>query len=272
MENFTANMNSCITNTNGCTTNTNDYITDMNNCTTDMNDFITKEIKFKDGGFAKVVITERKYDAKNKEDIKVVFDECGLNYENMTDCKQIHSDIVRIIKKDDIGVTEEADAMITDIPQIPLMIYTADCVPIVLVDTNKKIIADIHAGWRGTYAEIVVKTIKSMLNNFGTNPEDIVCIIGPAIGSCCYEVSKDLVDKFNTIVTNKDFKFYIIKEDRFHIDLTKINSYLLEKCGVKKENIHNLNICTSCQNDKFYSYRKDNKTDKRIGTIVQIKL
>ncbi len=88
----------------------------MNNCTTDMNDFITKEIKFKDGGFAKVVITERKYDAKNKEDIKVVFDECGLNYENMTDCKQIHSDIVRIIKKDDIGVTEEADAMITDIP------------------------------------------------------------------------------------------------------------------------------------------------------------
>ncbi len=74
MENFTANMNNCTTNTNdyitdmnNCTTNTNDYITDMNNCTTDMNDFITKEIKFKDGGFAKVVITERKYDAKNYE-------------------------------------------------------------------------------------------------------------------------------------------------------------------------------------------------------------
>ena len=162
--------------------------------------------------------------------------------------------------------------MITNIPDVPLMIYTADCVPIVLVDTKRKVIADIHAGWRGTYAEIVVKTIKSMLNNFGSNPEDIVAIIGPAIGPCCYEVSEDLVDKFNTIVTNKDFKFYIIKEDRFHIDLTKINSYLLEKCGVKKENIHNLNICTSCQNDKFYSYRKDNKTDKRIGTIVQIKL
>lgn len=237
-----------------------------------MKNCITKEINFKDGGFAKIVITERKYDAKNKGDMKLVSDEFGLSYDNMTDCKQIHSDIVRIIKKEDIGVTEDADAMITNIPDVPLMIYTADCVPIVLVDTDKKIIADIHAGWRGTYGEIVVKTIKSMLNNFGSRPEDIVCIIGPAIGSCCYEVSEDLVNKFNTIVTNKECKFYIIKEDRFYIDLTKINSYLLEKCGVKKENIHNLNICTSCQNDRFYSYRKDNKTDKRIGTIVQIKL
>lgn len=244
----------------------------MENCTTNMNDCITREINFEDGGFAKVVITERKYDAKNTDDMQFVFNEYGLNYENITDCKQIHSDIVRVINKEDVGVTEEADAMITNIQDVPLMIYTADCVPIVLVDTKRKIIADIHAGWRGTYAEIVVKTIKSMLNNFGSNPEDIVAIIGPAIGSCCYEVSEELVDKFNTIVTNKEFKFYIIKEGRFHIDLTKINSYLLEKCGVKKENIQNLNICTSCQNDKFYSYRKDNKTDKRIGTIVQIKL
>lgn len=244
----------------------------MENCKANINDCIVKEINFDDGGFAKVVITERKYDAKNSDDMKTVLSGCGLNYENLTDCKQIHSDIVRIIKSEDIGVTKEADAMITDIQDVPLMIYTADCVPIVLVDKKRKIIADIHAGWRGTYAEIVVKTIKSMLNNFGSNPEDIVAIIGPAIGPCCYEVSKELVDKFNTIVTNKDFKFYIIKEDRFYIELTKINSYLLEKCGVKKENIQNLNICTSCQNDKFYSYRKDNKTDKRIGTIVQIKL
>ena len=237
-----------------------------------MKNCISKEISFNDTGFAKIIITEREYDAKNSDDMQVVFSEAGLNYENKTDCKQIHSDIVRVIKKEAIGITEEADAMITNIPNLPLVIYTADCVPIVLVDTKKKIIADIHAGWRGTYAEIVVKTIKSMLNNFGSDPKDIVAIIGPAIGPCCYEVSEDLVDKFNTIVTNKDFKFYIIKEDRFHIDLTKINSYLLEKCGVERENIHNLNICTSCQNDKFYSYRKDNKTDKRIGTIVQINL
>ena len=237
-----------------------------------MKNCITKEINLKNGGFAKVVITDRNYDAKNSEDMKNIFKAYELNYDNMTDCKQIHSDIVRIIKEKDVGITDEADAMITNIKNVPLMIYTADCVPIVLVDTNKKVIADVHAGWRGTYSQIVVKTIKLMLNEFKSNLDDIVCIIGPAIGTCCYEVSEELVNKFNTIVTNKDCKFYIIKEGRFHIDLTKINSYLLEKCGVKKENIQNLNICTSCQNDKFYSYRKDNKTDKRIGTIVQIKL
>lgn len=237
-----------------------------------MKNCITKEINLKNGGFAKVVITDRNYDAKNSEDMKNIFKAYELNYDNMTDCKQIHSDIIRIIKEKDVGITDEADAMITNIKNVPLMIYTADCVPIVLVDTNKKVIADVHAGWRGTYSQIVVKTIKLMLNEFKSNLDDIVCIIGPAIGPCCYEVSEELVNKFNTIVTNKDCKFYIIKEGKFYINLPKINSYLIEKCGIKKENIQNLNICTSCQNDKFYSYRKDNKTDKRIGTIVQIKL
>lgn len=120
----------------------------MENCKANINDCIVKEINFDDGGFAKVVITERKYDAKNSDDMKTVLSGCGLNYENLTDCKQIHSDIVRIIKSEDIGVTEESDAMITNIPDVPLMIYTADCVPIVLVDKKMKIIADIHAGWK----------------------------------------------------------------------------------------------------------------------------
>lgn len=237
-----------------------------------MKNYLEKDIEFNSGGFAKVIITNREYDAKKQEDIKVLFSDCDFNYENKTSCNQIHSDIVRIIDENNIAKVEDGDAMITNLAKIPLIIYTADCVPIVLIDKNKKIIANVHAGWRGTYSQIVVKTIKSMLKKFKSNPEDIHCIIGPAIGPCCYEVSKELVDKFNTIVTNKNCKFYIIKEDKFYIDLPKINSYLLEKSGIKKENINNLKICTSCQNDRFFSYRKDNKTDKRIGTIVQINL
>lgn len=237
-----------------------------------MKNYLEKDIEFNSGGFAKVIITNREYDAKKQEDIKVLFSDCDFNYENKTSCNQIHSDIVRIIDENNIAKIEDGDAMITNLAKIPLIIYTADCVPIVLIDKNKKIIANVHAGWRGTYSQIVVKTIKSMLKKFKSNPEDIHCIIGPAIGPCCYEVSKELVDKFNTIVTNKNCKFYIIKEDKFYIDLPKINSYLLEKSGIKKENINNLKICTSCQNDRFFSYRKDNKTDKRIGTIVQINL
>ncbi|WP_300278250.1 peptidoglycan editing factor PgeF [Peptacetobacter sp.] len=237
-----------------------------------MKNCLEEKIKFEKNGFAKIIITTREFDAKNINDLKKISSIYNLNFENITNSNQIHSDIIRIITNDNVGKVENGDAMITNLANTPLIIYTADCVPIVLIDKNKKVVANIHAGWRGTYSKIVEKTIKSMLNKFGSNIDDIHCIIGPAIGPCCYEVSKELVDKFNTIITNNDCKFYIMKEDKFYIDLTEVNTYLLKKCGIKKENINNLRICTSCQNDSFYSYRKDNKTDKRIGTIVEINL
>ena len=110
-----------------------------------------------------------------------------------------------------------------------------------------------------------------MADNYNTNPKDLVCIIGPSIGPCCYEVSKDLVEKFNMNFTNSTEKFYTIEEDKYKLDLWKVNEHILRECGVKDENIINLNLCTSCNSDKFQSYRKHNKTPERIGTILQIK-
>ncbi|HBF0843795.1 peptidoglycan editing factor PgeF [Clostridioides difficile] len=218
-----------------------------------------------------LVITCKNIDAKNREDMLKVCKECDLTFENLTSNSQIHSDIVNIVNKDTIGKRRDGDALITNLEKVPLLLFTADCVPISVIDAKNKAIGLAHAGWRGTFSNIGHKTIKLMSECYKTVPEDLVCIIGPSIGPCCYEVSEDLVEKFNTILTNNDEKFYIIKEGSYYLDLWKINEYMLRCSGVKKENIINLNLCTSCRADKFHSYRKHNKASERIGTVLQIK-
>lgn len=221
--------------------------------------------------FINLAVTLKNVDAKSKDDMLSVCKEGNFNFKNLTSNVQIHSDIVNVVEKCDIGLKKDGDALITNLTNTPILIFTADCVPIALIDKKNKAIGLIHAGWRGTYSKIVKNTIDKMIEKYNTNPEDIVSVIGPSIGRCCYEVSEELIEKFNTILTNKDEKFYIIKEGKYHLDLWNVNEQILKECNVKKENIINLNICTSCESDRFHSYRKHDKTNERIGMILEIK-
>ncbi len=221
--------------------------------------------------FINLAITLSNIDSKSRQDMEVVCKEGNFNIEKLTSNIQIHSDIVNKIDENNIGQKKDGDALITNIPNVPLLIFTADCVPIAIIDKKNKAIGLAHAGWRGTYDAIAKKTIEKMTKNYNTNPEDLVCIIGPSIGPCCYEVSKELVEKFNMNFTNSTEKFYRIEEGKYKLDLWRVNEYIIKESGVKDENIINLNICTSCNSDKFHSYRKHNQTPKRIGTILQIK-
>ena len=231
------------------------------------------KIKQIDGNidFINLAITLKNVDSKSREDMKVVCKDLGFNIEKLTSNIQIHSDIVNKIDENNIGQKKDGDALITNITNVPLLIFTADCVPIAIIDKKNKAIGLAHAGWRGTYDRISEKTIDKMIENYNTDIKDLVCVIGPSIGPCCYEVSEELVEKFNMNFTNSTEKFYKIEEDKYKLDLWKINEYILKECGVKYENIINLNLCTSCNSDKFHSYRKHNQTPKRIGTILQIK-
>ena len=221
--------------------------------------------------FVNLAITTKNIDSKNKEDLLNTFNKGEFNLENLTSNIQIHSDIVNLIDNNNIGSKNEGDALVTNLKKVPLLVFTADCVPIAIIDKKNKAIGVVHAGWRGTYSQIVKNTIELMKKEYNTDARDLICIIGPSIGSCCYEVSKDLIEKFNTILTNCEEKFYIIKEGKYYLDLWKVNEYVLKNCGVEENNIINLNICTSCNSDKFHSYRIHEKTDKRIGMILQIK-
>ncbi|MDU3335438.1 peptidoglycan editing factor PgeF [Paraclostridium bifermentans] len=236
-----------------------------------MKNYIRFEEFDKKCDFVNLAFSNINIDMASKSDKEDFCKGLNMNFENLTNNKQTHSDIVNIIKKENIGEIKEGDALVTNLKKTPLLVFVADCVPVAIVDPKKEAVALCHAGWRGTYSKITQKSIENMEKLYGTNPEDLVCVLGPSIGPCCYEVSKDLIEKFNTIITNRDEKFYIIKESKYYLDLWKVNELILTSCGVKKENIVNLNICTSCNSDKFHSYRKHNQTTKRLGMILEVK-
>lgn len=220
--------------------------------------------------FINLAITTKNIDSKSIDDLKNEFKSNEFTLENLTSNIQIHSDIVNVINEDNIGLKIDGDALVTNTKNIPLLIFTADCVPVAIIDKENKSIGLAHAGWKGTYAEIAVNTIKKMQELYNSKPEDLICVIGPSIGDCCYEVSEDLYNKFKNKFKSKEESLYEIKEDKYYLDLQNINRISLENIGVKSENIIDLNICTNCNSDKFHSYRAHNKTISRIGTILEI--
>jgi len=186
---------------------------------------------------------------------------------------QTHSDNITVIREQDTkgwehldDAIENCDALITNVPHVVLSILTADCVPVLLYDLKQGVIAAIHAGWKGTQQEIVIKTLKQMKNTFASNPEDILAGIAPSIGRCCYEVGEDVAKHF----FDTPMGFTKVK-DKYMLDLPYLNKKQLLDFGVKEENIEMSNICTACHNDKFFSYRKEKGCSGRFMSIIGLK-
>lgn len=236
-----------------------------------MKKYIEVEKIKKDIPFVSLAITTNEVDAKNIEDLKSAFSNNEFSLSNITSNIQIHSDIVNTITNADIRKHKEGDALITNLKNIPLLIFTADCVPVAIIDKKQKAIGLAHAGWKGTYKEIVKNTIEKMKENYKSSEEDLICIIGPSIGECCYEVSEDLYIKFKNKFNNTKYNLYNLKHNKYYLNLQNINKHILESSNIKSENIIMLDICTNCNSDKFHSYRAHNKTPYRIGTILEIK-
>ena len=172
---------------------------------------------------------------------------------------QVHKDNVEFV--DERNEYPDVDALILTNKEDTIYLKFADCTPLVFYDTYKKIGAIAHAGWRGTVLKIGVKTIEKMQSN----PEDIIAIVGPAIAMCCYEVSEEVKAKLLSTVKNSEGLY----RDR-NVDLKRINARQLEEIGVNKIDI--CPYCTSCDNDVFYSYRKENGTDKRHWAVLNLNL
>ncbi len=174
---------------------------------------------------------------------------------------QTHCDHIEIVdKRTDYPDT---DGLILNEPNTLIYLRFADCTPIIFYDPTHKTGAISHAGWRGTAAKIGVKTVKKMMAEFGSKPSDVVAVIGPAIGRCCYEVSEDVKEKLLSTVTDQEN----LSLNR-NVDLKRINARQLEEIGVEKIDI--CPYCTSCNNDLFYSYRKENGTKERHYAVMMI--
>ena len=205
------------------------------------------------------------YDFDN--DIDSLAKKIGLKRINTV--KQIHSNKVAYFKNDkNYKITREADALVSLSPGIGVGVNTADCVPILFYSQQKRISGAIHAGWRGTLSEISSNTIKSLNDQFEGISDDIVSIIGPCIGNCCYEVSQDVSNSFASKFSDSDKFLNKIAEDKFILDLKLANYIQLMNAGIKE--IIDLDICTKCNSD-FPSYRREgNKAGRMLSFIGYI--
>jgi YfiH family protein len=186
---------------------------------------------------------------------------------------QTHSDHIHIVTEEKTkgweslsDAIEDCDALITDRPHVMLTILTADCVPILLYDKKNHVIAAIHAGWKGTKAQITSKTITKMKETFNTHAEDIIAAIAPSIGQCCYEVGEEVAQHF--FDTPQGFRQV---QKKYMLDLPQINKIQLLKSGLKEEHIEMSNICTSCEVEHFFSYRKEQGCSGRFMSMIGLK-
>ena len=218
----------------------------------------------------RILFTNRTVDAKNSTDVKNLCEEYNFNYDNLMYNTQVHGAAVRIIKTmdDKENNDEEADGLLTSLKNVPLLIFTADCVPLVFYDKEKEVVALAHAGWRGTYDNIAEEIIEILKNDYNCEKENIKVIIGPSVSGDSYEVSYKLVEKF---AVHKIDNYYKKCGEKYYLDLWAINKGLLKCAGILEENITATNFCTVKDNNQFFSYRLDNATTKRIGTFIELK-
>ena len=190
-----------------------------------------------------------------------------FNVNSVQYLKQIHSkNIFSYTKEKSNFKDNEGDAIITNEKNTIIGVFTADCVPVILVDKKKKVVGAIHSGWKGTFESIVKETVYKMINEYDVNVNDIKAYIGPHIRECCYEVSEELIDKFKNKFKNEN-----INSGR-HLNMEKCIISDLVSCGVKDENIFAMNLCTYCSNEvKLHSYRKSSGAYGRLFSFVYVK-
>ncbi|HIO90968.1 MAG TPA: peptidoglycan editing factor PgeF [Campylobacterales bacterium] len=194
----------------------------------------------------------------------ILTDNHNLCLENLIYMDQTHSDNIQIIRDSSLNKIEDCDSIITNLANTPLMVMVADCIPILIWDDKKNVIAAVHAGRKGTFKEISKKTVLHMAEHFDCKKEDINIHLGVSINSCCYEVSRDLAD-----ITIKNFgaKYIIMRDNKYFLDLQTLNFDQLISVGIKEKNIDISKECSCCNKD-YFSYRRDGITGRFAGVIV----
>ena len=211
-----------------------------------------------------------------EENLRILGRALGFDPEKLVLTRQIHSDIVRVVTDADCaGLCHrdypECDALVTNTPGVSLLVFTADCTPILFHDPVTGAVGAAHAGWRGTAQDIAGKTVAAMVQNFGCDVRNIRCAIGPNLGQCHFETDGDvphaLIGTFGREVLP-----YIKKIDgKFHPDLKAINALALCRRGVDAGNIEISKACTWCESHRFWSHRVTRGDRGSQGAVITCK-
>lgn len=189
----------------------------------------------------------------------------NLDYENIVKTEQRHTDNVKIVNlkkdsfEDNLEIAKKTDALITNKKDIILSTTNADCILMIVFDPIKKVIANIHSGWRGTIKRISVKTIEKMKETYGCNPRDIICCICPSIRKCHFEVDEDVYKMFYNEFKDLEEIENIIEKNlnkgKWNIDTVLINKIILRDAGLLEKNIVDSKLCSVCNKEYIHSFR-----------------
>jgi hypothetical protein len=197
----------------------------------------------------------------------------GWPNDHLLTMRQTHSDACRLIDDPEVALGERpaCDAMVTQQVGVLLGAQTADCAPILVYDPMHQIIAAIHAGWRGTLNQIVLRALRVMKERAGTEAADCLVAIGPAIQPCCYEVGPDVIGPFHQTFS---FAPEVFRDGAMphhaYLDVAGTNRRLLAMAGVEPANIFVCHECTACRNDLFFSYRREKGNGYSVGRQLSV--
>ena len=192
----------------------------------------------------------------------------GIHDGRIVTMKQVHGDNVVEVTDRSLKEAGEADGMVTREREIFLGVLTADCVPILFAAPEKKLLAAVHAGWRGTLAGIAEKTVRLFREKYGVPADKIEVALGPSIGACCYEVKEDVTALLIKERGNLAERSIGRRDGKLFLDLKRLNRDILQQAGVPPQQIYEVGPCTSCAPDEFFSYRREKReTGRQISFI-----
>ena len=218
-----------------------------------------------------IAIKEGETPENVERNLAILADALGFSLENLICTRQTHSDVVRVVTKaDHISIFHrdypESDGVVTNDPGVALMIFTADCTPLLFHDPITGAVGAAHAGWRGTAANIGGKTVKAMVDAFGCDPKNIRAAIGPNIGACCFETDADVPEAMIQALGDEANAHIRQHGQKYYVNLKEINACFLRRSGV--EHIDISADCTACCPDRFWSHRVTRGQRGSQGAII----
>ena len=210
-----------------------------------------------------------------RENYRRLGEATGIDVKRMAFTRQVHKTDVRVASMEDVHtlyteVPYEADGLVTNIPGLAIICFTADCVPVLMHDPKNRVIAAVHCGWRSSVGDILAVTLERMLS-LGAEPGEIRAAIGPAIGYCCFQVGGEVIEAAEKYLGGDISDLYRAdetEEGKYFLDLRACNARRLMQLGLRAENIDVSGECTKCSNEKYWSHRHTGGERGTQGALI----
>lgn len=204
----------------------------------------------------------------------------GYDYRRLVFSDQVHETVIRKITEEDAGkgITRESDitetdGLMTNVKDLPLITFYADCVPVFFYDPVKEVVAMNHSGWRGTVKNISLHMVEALNKEYGCEASDLICVVGPSICQNCYEVSEDVAEAFQDAYLPEQYDKMTKKigNGKYLLDLHRANYYNLTGAGILPDHINVTDICTCCNPDFLFSHRASHGKRGNLGAVIMLK-